>query len=169
MDKPVILVLDGAQHAAIRAALALYISKDMGDPAYRPNDIHDIATGLDDDAPGEVISLDQEALEALASAPAFRLGAMPGDILAAVSGKESPSAAALLEVGVVLADRVSSRWESGDLAGAVGALQEWTDDVKDAFPSLDYSDDEEDADDEDEETDPAVLACTSSPPSMTPD
>ena len=67
-----------------------------------------------------------------------------------MSGEETPSARCLLENGVVLASRVASRWESGDLAGAVGALSEWTGDVKLAFPALDYSDGEEDEDGEDE-------------------
>jgi hypothetical protein len=64
-----------------------------------------------------------------------------------------PSAPALsvaLEAGVMLARRVAANWESGDLALAVGALEEWADDTADAFPTLDYSDgledDESDAD-----------------------
>lgn len=72
-------------------------------------------------------------------------------LLRAVSGEQSPSAAALLETGAVLALRAVNRWESGDLAGAVNALQEWAGDVQDAFPGLDYSDDEDEGDEEGED------------------
>ena len=148
MTQPVILVLDPAEHATVRAALEVWRELGLGEPANRSDVAHDIACGLDKFAPQEVVSLDKSGLSALIRRA--RKPAAAAEVLAAVSGAQSPSARALLENGVVLAERVSSRWESGGLAGAVGALDEWTGDVKLAFPALDYSDGEEDEDGEDE-------------------
>jgi hypothetical protein len=67
----------------------------------------------------------------------------PAALLALVVGAQGeggPSARALLETGVFMADTVLSRWESGDLASAVNGLEEWASDVRTAFPALDYDD-----------------------------
>lgn len=145
MQDPIILVLEPAQHAAIRAALCLYIQKGMGEPDRRPDNIHEIATGLDNDAPGEVISLDQESLEAFAKT--IHTGAAAEAVLASVGVTGRASAACYLETGAALAMEVVGRWSSGDLAGAVNALEEWAGDVMTDFPGLDYEGDEEGEDD----------------------
>lgn len=54
---------------------------------------------------------------------------------------EQASLKIAVEAGVVRARRVVAAWESGDLAGAINALEEWADDTVEAFPGLDYSDD----------------------------
>lgn len=124
MDTPVVLVLpDLAAHAAIRAALAFYIAGNQGEPAYRRTEIHDIACGLDEEAPGEVISLDEAALKALAA-----VIAKPSRELAE---RESALETALTGVANLLAN-----WESGDLAGAVNDLRLWADETLIAWPDL---------------------------------
>lgn len=153
MSDSVILVVTSAEHASIRAALALYTSMGYGDPARRLDFIHDLATGLDDLGPREVISLAAPELEALSArivtpvdAQAVLL-ATPLDI----GGGEAPSTAAVLSMGAVLAQRAVDRWTSGDLAAAINALDEWAEEVRTALPGLDYGDDEEDLQAADEE------------------
>jgi len=55
------------------------------------------------------------------------------------------SAAGLLEVGAAFARRAVEVWSSGDLAGAINALESWAEDVESAFPGLDCTDEDEDA------------------------
>ena len=82
-----------------------------------------------DDAPPRVILwLDFAGAD---SALARITGAKGGDV----------SAACYLESGVMLANEVTGRWSSGDLAGAVNALEEWAGDVQAEFPALDYDPD----------------------------
>lgn len=153
MSDSVILALAPDEHASLRAALALYIALGYGDPDQRPDYIHDLATGMDDLAPQEVISLAAPELEKLAeklttTAPAQAvLLATPLEI----GGGEAPSTAAVLSTGAVLAQQAVDRWASGDLASAINALDEWAEEVRTALPGLDYGDDEEDLQAADEE------------------
>ena len=54
------IVIDEQQHATIIAALRYYQQQGMGDPTHRSDEIHDIATNMD-----EVISLDSDGIDEL--------------------------------------------------------------------------------------------------------
>ncbi len=75
-------------------------------------------------------------------------------LLNAVKGETGAPVAHLLEAGHTAARAVVNRWESGDLAGAVHALEGWTYDLETDFPGLDYVDTEAD-DEEDDDGDVA--------------
>ncbi len=150
-----------AEADAARSLIESYSGEDIAEALTEGADADDftperleVIRGLGDEEEVDTDKLtDAEAISAAEALRGYETAVYPihiefdtRDLLGAIAGDESPSVRALLENGVVLASRVYSRWESGDLAGAVGALNEWTDDVKAAFPALDYSDGEDDED-----------------------
>lgn len=76
--------------------------------------------------------------------------ALKAGLLEAVKGSETypVDARTTIEAGVFLALKVVENWSSGDLASAVNALEEWANLTKDAFPALDFTDDDDEEGDE---------------------
>lgn len=84
-----------------------------------------------------------QTLAAQADPPGYTPALKANDAARAATGVDGISAGAMLETGVVLVRRALAAWQSGDLAGAVNALDEWADEVESNFPALDYADDDE--------------------------